>query len=127
MTSGDRRLARPMGAATEHTTSSYQGRVHHVSTDEISRRITAFIRERFLDGDEQLELEETSPLLEWGVINSMNTALLMIFIRDEFGVDVPPQDLVQRNFQDVRSIAAMVVDLMHPRPVPHQATSVGTR
>lgn len=98
-----------------------------MSTDRVSRRITAFIRERFLDGDEQLELEETSPLLEWGVINSMNTALLMIFIREEFGVEVPPQDLVQRNFQDVRSIAAMVVDLMHPRSVPHQATSAGTR
>src|SRR5262249_9696136 len=60
-----------------------------MSRDQVAARITAFIRESFLDGDPKGELEETSPLLEWEVLNSMNSALLLNFLRDELGAAVP--------------------------------------
>jgi acyl carrier protein len=76
--------------------------------DEVSARLLSFIRDRFLDSDPHGELDETTPLLEWGVLNSMNTALLLNFVREEFGVAVPPPRINGRNFKDVRSISAMV-------------------
>ncbi|TDC72595.1 acyl carrier protein [Streptomyces hainanensis] len=92
-----------------------------MSADEISEKIGSYIRERFLDGDLNRELEETSPLLEWGVLNSMNTALLLMFIRDELGVAVPPKGINAGNFRDIRSITQMVIELGRPQ----QATVAG--
>lgn len=93
-----------------------------MSSDEISAKVTAYIKQRFLNGDESKELEDTTPLLEWGVLNSMNTALLLMYIRDELGVVVPPTGIVADNFKNIESITRMVVDLGSPQ----QATVVGT-
>jgi acyl carrier protein len=65
---------------------------------DVSARITAFIRKRFLDGDPQGELRPDTPLVEWGVLTSMNTAILLIFIREELGTQVPARYVNARNF-----------------------------
>ena len=77
---------------------------------EISTLLLGFIAERFLDDDPARDLNERTPLLEWGVLNSMNTALLLSFIRDELGYDVPPASVNARNFRSVGAIAAMLTD-----------------
>jgi acyl carrier protein len=79
-----------------------------MSSEEISARVLAFVRERFLDGDRAGELDESTPLLEWGVLNSMNTVLLLNFIRDEFGVAVPHSEVNGQNFRDVTAITETV-------------------
>ena len=81
-----------------------------LSEEEISTRIIAFIRERFLDGDPKGELEESSPLLEWGIINSLNTALLLAFINEEFGAPLSLERLDAHMFKSVRSIAAVLTE-----------------
>ncbi|MCZ7373255.1 hypothetical protein [Micromonospora sp. WMMC250] len=90
--------------------------------DDISAQLMAFIRERFLDGDQKGELQQNTPLLEWGVLNSMNTAVLLTFIREELGASVPAKYVNAEHFKDVRSITAMVVDLA----ATQQMTNVGT-
>jgi acyl carrier protein len=82
-----------------------------MASDELCAQITRFIRDRFLDGDPAGELDERAPLLEWGVINSLNVAVLLGFIRAELGVVIPPVEISSRNFRDVRSIAALVGQL----------------
>ncbi|MEU5959450.1 acyl carrier protein [Streptomyces sp. NPDC047525] len=77
-------------------------------TDEVTRTIIAFIRERFLDGDPKGELEEDTPLLAWGVLNSLNTVLLLNHIQDELGVKVPPSRINARDLKSVRTIASTV-------------------
>ncbi|NGO47342.1 acyl carrier protein [Streptomyces ureilyticus] len=78
---------------------------------EMTKRIAEYIREKFLDGDPQGELQDTSPLLEWGVLNSLRVAQLIGFLREEFGVVVPPREIHADNLRDVRSITAMVARL----------------
>ncbi|MFI0480130.1 acyl carrier protein [Actinomadura sp. 9N215] len=82
-----------------------------MSVEEVTAGVLAFIRESFLSGDPKNELDDSTPLLEWGVLNSMNTALLLTFIRDELGVPVPATKINGENFKNVRNIAAMVLDL----------------
>lgn len=77
---------------------------------EISARLLGFIRERLLDDDPTSDLDERTPLLDWGVLNSMNTARMLGFIRDELGYDVPPVNVNARNFASVAAIAAMLAD-----------------
>ena len=81
-----------------------------LSEEEISTRIIAFIRERFLDGDPKGELEESSPLLEWGIINSLNTAILLAFIHEEFGTPLALERLDAQMFKSVRSITTGVTE-----------------
>ncbi|MYS91679.1 MULTISPECIES: acyl carrier protein [Streptomyces] len=84
-----------------------------MAQDEIAEQISAFIRDRFLDGDPQGELEETTPLLELGVLNSLNTVVLLAHIREELGVAVPSLRINPSDLKSVRSIAAMVRELQH--------------
>ncbi|MER5649365.1 phosphopantetheine-binding protein [Streptosporangium sp. NPDC002524] len=77
-----------------------------LSEREISDRLLAFIRERFLSGDPGGELGEDSPLLEWGILNSLNTALLVSHIRDEMGIDVAFETIDPRAFKSVRGLTA---------------------
>lgn len=82
-----------------------------LNSSEVTSQVIVFIRRTFLDGDSKDELRETTPLLEWGILNSMNTILLINFVRDQLGVSVPPARINARDFKDVRSITAMVLDL----------------
>ena len=43
-------------------------------------------------------------LLTTGLVNSLGLMRLIAFIRDEFGTDVPYEDILIENFHSVRSI-----------------------
>lgn len=88
-----------------------------MSGDEVATRIRTFIGETFLDGDPKGELHDTTPLLEWGVLNSMNSALLLNFLREEMGVHVPLAEINEKNFRAVQAISKLVTGLMAV-PVP---------
>jgi acyl carrier protein len=79
-----------------------------VPEDQLISDLLTFIRTQFLDGDVTGELTDETPLLAWGVLDSFKTARLLSFIEDELGSQIPPAQLYAGNFQDVRSIAAMV-------------------
>ncbi|MGW3471699.1 acyl carrier protein [Saccharopolyspora sp. NPDC000995] len=75
---------------------------------DVSERLLAFIRERFLQDDPASSLDGETPLLDWGIINSMNIAELLAFINSEFDHGVPSDAVVARNFRTVKDIATMI-------------------
>jgi clorobiocin biosynthesis protein CloN5 len=79
-----------------------------MTEEAVVAELTTFIRERFLDGDRDNELTDTTPLLQWGILDSLSTAVLLKFIRHEMGVTVSPSKVDAKNFRDIRSIAAVV-------------------
>jgi clorobiocin biosynthesis protein CloN5 len=79
-----------------------------MSEDLVTDRLIHFIRMRFLGGDPNGELTVETPLLEWGVLDSLNTAVLLTYVRDELGVVISPMYINGRNFATVTSIAALV-------------------
>lgn len=78
---------------------------------DVAKKVLEYIRDTFLDGDPKGELRDTTPLLEWGVLDSLKTARLLGFLRTEFGRTVPPLEINADNLRDVKAIAAMVVRL----------------
>ncbi|MEU5159464.1 acyl carrier protein [Streptomyces sp. NPDC020875] len=76
-----------------------------------AKEIERYIRTEFLDGDPSAELAADSPLLEWGVLNSMNITRLVAFLNERFGAEVAPGDLVPSNFRDVDSVARLAARL----------------
>jgi acyl carrier protein len=81
------------------------------TTDEIAYRLVAFIRENLVPDDADLEVDETTPLLLSGLLDSLRTARLLNFIRREIGVSIPAAKLDPENFADVATIVAMVREL----------------
>ncbi|MGK5533263.1 phosphopantetheine-binding protein, partial [Streptomyces sp. URMC 129] len=63
-------------------------------------------------------VDADTPLLEWGILNSMNTAKLLTFVREELGVEVPVTRITGRDFGSLRAIT----DLVHSLG-PTRATS----
>jgi clorobiocin biosynthesis protein CloN5 len=76
--------------------------------DEFEARITTFIRDRFLEGDPASEIQPNTPLLEWGVLNSLNMIELLTYIREDLGVSVPASAINALDFKDIQAITALV-------------------
>ena len=63
-------------------------------------------------GGKDIGLDETTQLLEWGVINSLEIVRLLSFIREQFGVDIPTSEIVADSFTSISSIAELVLVYM---------------
>jgi acyl carrier protein len=72
--------------------------------------LRAYVSERILQ-DPSVAIEPDTPLLEWGILNSISTVQLIGFIREQFQVDVPPEEVAGRNFKDLRSISQLLAQL----------------
>lgn len=78
---------------------------------ELSDQLLDFIREQFLDADSASGLDGETPLLEWGILTSLNTARLLSHIRTEFDCAIPAVNVSARNFKNVNALARMIVSL----------------
>ena len=81
--------------------------MHHA---DVLTTLTEYISREVLDGQAD-DLEPTTPLLEWGVLNSMEMTRLLVFVRDTFHVQVPADRVVASNFKNLATIADLVVQL----------------
>ena len=79
--------------------------------EEMLSDLTRYVGEQVLRG-QQAGLEPTSPLLEWGVLNSLEIIRLLKYIEDSFGIVVPPREVTGDNLKDLRSIATLVTRLL---------------
>lgn len=75
---------------------------------EVLERLQKYIAEQVLDG-KNIGLDETTPLLEWGVINSIEIVRLLTFIRKQFAIDIPSTQMIADNFVDLRAITNVVL------------------
>lgn len=72
--------------------------------------LRAYVSERVLQ-DPSVAIEPDTPLLEWGILNSISTVQLIGFIREHFQIEVPPEEVSGRNFRDLRSISQLLAQL----------------
>ncbi|TCO44750.1 acyl carrier protein [Actinocrispum wychmicini] len=85
---------------------------------ELLDKLAKYVELELLDGKDITDFTTTTPLLEWGLLNSIETARLVAYIREEFGIRVPPTEMVSRNFQDIERIADLVSELRAPAALP---------
>ena len=78
---------------------------------DIATGLLSFIRDSFLAGDPEGELTEHTPLLEYGILNSLNTAELIAYIRDEVGILIPLDDVTADTFRTVASLGTFLGSL----------------
>ncbi|WP_030454774.1 acyl carrier protein [Herbidospora cretacea] len=78
---------------------------------DLNRRLVDFIQENLVQEGDDIVVDETTPLLTSGLLDSLRTARLLNFLRKDVGVPIPAAKLDSENFQDVVTIAAMVREL----------------
>jgi acyl carrier protein len=69
--------------------------------------IREFIRRDILFGEEDISLDDDSPLLE-GVLDSMALMRLVAFIEEEFDIEVDDQEISTQNFRTIEDVARLV-------------------
>jgi acyl carrier protein len=82
--------------------------------EEILGKLADYVRQEMLgevELDRATELKPNSPLLEWGVLTSLNTARLLAYLREEFAIEVPPMHITARHFRDLNSVTDLVLSL----------------
>ncbi|WP_061297357.1 acyl carrier protein [Herbidospora cretacea] len=78
---------------------------------ELTQKLVDFIQENLVQDGDDITVDETTPLLTSGLLDSLRTARLLNFLRKDVGVPVPAAKLESENFQDVTTIVALVREL----------------
>ena len=74
----------------------------------VRHRIRQFILEHFPLARKPSIIEDDSPLLDSGIIDSLGVLDLVSFIEKEFEITIADEDLMAENFESIVSIAAFV-------------------
>ncbi|GAA4466717.1 acyl carrier protein [Phytohabitans houttuyneae] len=84
--------------------------------------LTNYVSTGLLGDENAADLTADTPLLELGVLNSVETARLVAYIRETFGVRLPPASMTAGNFRDLKAIATLVAaqlpEAAADKPVP---------
>ena len=68
----------------------------------MKEKITAYIKDNLLESD--IEITEEDDLLNTGLVDSIGVIKLIAYIQEEFGIVVPPEEMVIENFISVSAI-----------------------
>ena len=74
----------------------------------IADRIEAFIRAEFDVSPSDNGFDRTVDLFELGYIDSVGFAELLAFLAEEFGADVPEEELLSESFARIDGMASIV-------------------
>jgi acyl carrier protein len=68
--------------------------------------INDYISREFVQDASLLPLGNATPLLETGILDSLNLLRLVVFVQERFGIMVNDTDLIPENFDCVDAICA---------------------
>lgn len=85
-----------------------------LSEQDLVDRILDHLRKRVLHGDPLRELTDTTPLLEYRLLNSIRTAELLVFIKDDLGIDIDGLELTGATMATIRDLVLALTELSSP-------------
>jgi acyl carrier protein len=75
--------------------------------NQAEQLLRTYIVKEILDGEDN-GLDRDTPLLEWGLLNSMEMTRLIGFIGGQLGVQIPAAEVFPENFVSIGAIASLV-------------------
>ena len=81
-----------------------------MTREEMMSELKQFVGEELLDGRDT-GLDEHTPLLEWGVIDSLSVAELVSFTSERFDIDVPQREVTPDNLKHLDAYVGMLMRL----------------
>ena len=81
-----------------------------MSDDNMIPELRNFIAREFLNGKDE-GFDATTPLIEWGIIDSIAIVTLRDFVSTRFGVEIPHSELKLSNLSSLTTIASLIARL----------------
>lgn len=78
-------------------------------SEEIQTAVKQFILDEFLPGEDPNELTDTTPLITGGVLDSIATLKLVMFIEERFGITLQAHETDPDYLDNIALIAKTIV------------------
>ena len=75
---------------------------------ETLAQVKKYILDTFLPGENPDELKETTPLISGGILDSIATLKLVMFLEERFGISVEAHEADREHLDTLSDIAALV-------------------
>jgi acyl carrier protein len=76
--------------------------------DEIKKAVEDYILQEFLPGEDPAELTERTPLITGGILDSISTLKLVVFLEDRFGITVEAHEAGIDHLDSVAQIVQLI-------------------
>jgi acyl carrier protein len=76
--------------------------------DDVARTVHDYILREFLPGEDPNELTPETPLITGGILDSISTLKLVIFLEERFGVAVEAHEAGVEHLDTIGEIARLV-------------------
>jgi len=77
-------------------------------TDTLMQKIKDYIMSEFLPGENPDELTPTTPLISGGILDSIATLKLVVFIEEQFGVNLLPHEVDKEHLDNLDRIVQLL-------------------
>jgi acyl carrier protein len=74
----------------------------------VKEHIRAYVEENFLFSDNGFEPDDSASFLDEGIIDSTGVLELVLFVEEEFGIQVADEEIVPANFDSVNNLEAYI-------------------
>jgi len=75
---------------------------------DISKSLEQFIQDQIIKGQKDVDLQQTTNLIEEGIIDSLGIMKLLTFIEESYNLQISDEELLPENFESLKAICAMV-------------------
>lgn len=76
--------------------------------EEIARVVQHFILKEFLPGEDPDELKPSTPLITGGILDSISTLKLVVFLEEHFGINIEAYEAGVDHLDSIAQIARLV-------------------
>ena len=77
-------------------------------SDEIASDVKSFILEQFLPGEDPSELTLSTPLITGGILDSIGTLKLVLFLEERWRVKLAAHEMSPDNLDTIAQVADLV-------------------
>ncbi|APW60343.1 acyl carrier protein [Paludisphaera borealis] len=78
--------------------------------EAIEKDVHSFILNEFLPGEDPAELTASTPLITGGILDSITTLKLVVFLEEHFGITVEAHEAGVEHLDSIRQIAELVAE-----------------
>ena len=78
--------------------------------EEIEKVVHGYILNEFLPGEDPRELTERTPLITGGILDSITTLKLVVFLEEHFGITVEAHEAGVEHLDSIRQIAGLIAE-----------------
>jgi acyl carrier protein len=81
-----------------------------VEMEEISKVVHGYILHEFLPGEDPAELTEQTPLITGGILDSITTLKLVVFLEEHFDITIEAHEAGVEHLDSIHQIAQLVAE-----------------